>query len=105
MIKDKEKKLDKVYNISQENIYIKANLWLARKMVMELLRWQMEIFMMGNGLMELKMEEESTFKQAQAHTIADNGRMEKEMVMVYSNFLTTNFMKEHFLNQLNMVME
>ena len=57
--------------------------------------------MMDNGLMELRMEEESTFKQAQEHTTVE---MEKEMVMVYLNFLITNFTKEHFLNQLNMVM-
>jgi hypothetical protein len=105
MIKVREKKLDKVYNIFLANIYTKVNLWLVKKMAMGLLRWQMAIFMMDNGLMELRMEEESTFKQAQEHTTVDNGKMEKEMVMVYSNFLITNFMKEHFLNQLNMVTE
>ena len=93
--------MDKVYNIFLANIYTKVNLWLVKKMVMVLLRWQMEIFMMDNGLMELRMEEESTFKQAQEHTTVE---MEKEMVMVYLNFLITNFTKEHFLNQLNMVM-
>jgi len=97
--------LDKVYNIFLANIYTKVNLWLVKKMAMGLLRWQMAIFMMDNGLMELRMEEESTFKQAQEHTTVDNGKMEKEMVMVYSSFPITNFTKEHFLNQLNMVME
>lgn len=39
--------------------------------------------MMGSGSMELKMGVVSTFSLVLEHIIADNGRKEKEMAMVY----------------------
>lgn len=61
--------------------------------------------MMVNGLTDLKMAEEYTSNLVLELIIVDNGRMEKEMVMVFWSFQTINFTKEHFQNQSNMDME
>jgi|688.fasta_scaffold340174_2 hypothetical protein len=59
----------------------------------------MEIFMMDNGLMVSKTDEEFILKQALVHIIVDNGKMVKEMVMVFLNFLVINSIKVLFQNQ------
>jgi hypothetical protein len=59
----------------------------------------MEIFMMGNGLMVSKTDEEFILKQALVHITVDNGKMVKEMVMVFLNFLVINSIKVLFQNQ------
>jgi hypothetical protein len=55
--------------------------------------------MMGNGLMVSKTDEEFILKQALVHITVDNGKMVKEMVMVFLNFLVINSIKVLFQNQ------
>jgi hypothetical protein len=55
--------------------------------------------MMDNGLMVSKTDEEFILKQALVHIIVDNGKMVKEMVMVFLNFLVINSIKVLFQNQ------
>lgn len=43
----------------------------------------MEMYMMANGSMVRKMEEEYISNQVQAHITAENGEMENGMDMVY----------------------
>ena len=64
----------------------------------------MEIYMMGNGLMELKMVEEFILRLIQKPYIVANGKMEKEMDMDFSNLVKLNFMKEPSKDLSNMVM-
>lgn len=61
--------------------------------------------MMDNGFKVLKMDKELIMIQLQRQYMKVNGKMERKMVLVFSNFLKNNIIKEPLLNQLKMDME
>ena len=82
-ILEKEKKLEQDYSASLANMSTRVNFWEGRKMGMVSLNFKMETSMKGNGLMELKVEEESILRPVQALIIVVSGKMGKEMAMEF----------------------
>ena len=64
----------------------------------------MATFTKGNGSMGLRVAEGCIMKPAQELSIAESGKMAKEMAMEYSSSQNRSFMREPLLNRLSMVM-
>ena len=76
---DRDKSMDKGYKSFLINIFIKVSSSMAKKMVPAFLNWLTEIYMMGSGSKDSKMEEEFISILQPESSIAENGDRAKKM--------------------------